>query len=61
MDTNMIFRFLDLRTPAMCATMKIQAAVKKIFADFLTDRGFVWITTPKILPGASEGGSNCFT
>ncbi|DAZ93209.1 TPA: hypothetical protein N0F65_001561 [Lagenidium giganteum] len=60
-DTRLNTRVLDLRTPANQAIMRIQAGVGRLFREFLESRNFVEIHTPKLIGGASESGSNCFT
>jgi len=58
--TRLNYRWIDLRTPANQAIMRISSAVSNIFRDFLLTRDFVEIQTPKILGGTSEGGSAVF-
>ncbi|CAG2062396.1 unnamed protein product, partial [Timema podura] len=60
-DTRLDNRVLDLRTPANQAIFRLEAGVCRLFRDILTKKGFVEIHTPKIIPAASEGGSNVFT
>ncbi|KAJ0408726.1 hypothetical protein P43SY_001950 [Pythium insidiosum] len=60
-DTRLNTRVLDLRTPANQAIMRIQSGVGRLFREFLDQRGFVEIHTPKLIGGASESGANCFT
>lgn len=60
-DTRLDNRVLDLRTPANQAIFRLEAGVCKLFRDILTNKGFVEIHTPKIIPAASEGGANVFT
>jgi aspartyl/asparaginyl-tRNA synthetase len=59
-DTRLDYRWIDLRTPANQAIMRISSGVCGLFREFLTARDFVEIQTPKILGGASEGGSSVF-
>lgn len=61
MDTRLNSRVMDLRTPANQAIFRIQAGVCRFFRQFFTERGFTEIHTPKLIGGASEGGSNCFS
>ncbi|KAI9921651.1 hypothetical protein PsorP6_000116 [Peronosclerospora sorghi] len=61
LETRLNSRPLDLRTPANQCIMRIQAAVGQLFREFLNQRDFVEIHTPKIVGGASESGANCFT
>ena len=59
-DTRLDNRVLDLRTPANQAIFRLQAAVGLLFRECLNERGFVEIHTPKLIAGASEGGSSVF-
>lgn len=59
-DTRLDYRWIDLRTPANNAIMRLSSAVCTLFREFLLSRDFVEIQTPKILGGASEGGSSVF-
>lgn len=54
-------RWLDLRTPANQAIFRIESMVGHLFRENLMSKGFVEIHTPKIIGGASEGGSEVFT
>mmetsp|Transcript_7990 Transcript_7990/g.12163 ORF Transcript_7990/g.12163 Transcript_7990/m.12163 type:complete len:600 (-) Transcript_7990:107-1906(-) len=60
LDTRLNHRVIDLRTPASQAIMRIKAKTALLFANFLDNEGFVGIQTPKLLGGASEGGSSVF-
>lgn len=60
LDTRLNHRVIDLRTSANQAIFKIQAAVCELFREFLLQRYFTEIHSPKIIPAASEGGSNVF-
>jgi len=60
-ETRFTNRWIDLRTPANQAIMRISSGVCALFREFLLERSFVEIQTPKILGGASEGGSAVFT
>jgi aspartyl-tRNA synthetase len=53
-------RWLDLRTPANQAIFRIESMVGHFFRQTLVSRGFVEIHTPKLIGGASEGGSDVF-
>ena len=59
-DMRLDNRFLDLRTPANQAIFRIQSAVCRLFRESLSSKNFTEIHTPKIIPGASEGGSSVF-
>jgi aspartyl-tRNA synthetase len=54
-------RWLDLRTPANQAIFRIESMVGLLFREFLTQHNFIEIHTPKLIGGASEGGSDVFT
>lgn len=54
-------RWIDLRTPANQAIFRIESMVGCLFREFLISKDFVEIHTPKIIGGASEGGSEVFT
>lgn len=61
MDHRLNFRWIDTRTAANQAIFRIQHGVAHLFREFLDQRGFVEIHTPKLLGGASESGSSVFT
>lgn len=54
------YRWLDLRTPANQAIFRIESMVGCLFRECLMHKGFVEIHTPKLIGGASEGGSDVF-
>eukprot|EP01083_Nonionella_stella_P113790 335742_1 len=53
-------RWIDLRTNAKHAIFRISSGVGHFFREFFYKKGFVEIHTPKIIPGASEGGASVF-
>lgn len=53
-------RYIDLRTPINQALLRISSGVCMFFREFLIERDFTEIHTPKLLAGTSEGGSNVF-
>eukprot|EP01053_Blabericola_migrator_P005252 Blabericola_migrator_1__5251@NODE_26_length_20894_cov_127_933788_g23_i0_p6_GENE_NODE_26_length_20894_cov_127_933788_g23_i0NODE_26_length_20894_cov_127_933788_g23_i0_p6_ORF_typecomplete_len561_score125_08tRNAsynt_2/PF00152_20/2_3e03tRNAsynt_2/PF00152_20/7_7e100tRNA_anticodon/PF01336_25/6_2e09tRNAsynt_2d/PF01409_20/10tRNAsynt_2d/PF01409_20/0_18Borrelia_P83/PF05262_11/0_038Cwf_Cwc_15/PF04889_12/0_053RNA_pol_Rpc4/PF05132_14/0_11CagX/PF03524_15/1_4rRNA_processing/PF08524_11/3_5DUF4464/PF14713_6/5_4_N len=53
-------RVLDLRTLANQAILRVSSAVCLLFRQSLLSKGFLEIHTPKLIGGASEGGSNVF-
>jgi aspartyl-tRNA synthetase len=55
------YRWLDLRTPANQSIFRIESMVGCLFRECLMSKGFVEIHTPKLIGGASEGGSDVFT
>ncbi|KAM9893967.1 hypothetical protein OXX69_011518 [Metschnikowia pulcherrima] len=60
LDTRLDARVIDLRTPTNQAIFRIQHGISALFREFLSNRRFTEIHTPKILGAASEGGSNVF-
>lgn len=54
-------RWMDLRAPANNAIMRIQSAMCQLFREFLYQRGFCEIHTPKLIAGESESGAGVFT
>jgi aspartyl-tRNA synthetase len=60
LDTRLNHRIIDLRSLTNHAIFKVQAGVSKLFREFLDNRGFTEIHTPKLLGAASEGGANFF-
>ncbi|XP_005095117.1 aspartate--tRNA ligase, cytoplasmic [Aplysia californica] len=59
-DTRLDNRILDLRTTTSQSIFRLEAGVCRLFRDYLTEKGFVEIHTPKIISAASEGGANVF-
>ncbi|KAL8425222.1 hypothetical protein Efla_006540 [Eimeria flavescens] len=60
LDTRLDNRCFELRVPAMRATARAVSFASKFAKDYLFSRDFVEIHSPKIIPGASEGGASCF-
>ena len=54
-DNALNFRWIDTRTPANQAIFRIQSGVCQLFRQFLLDKDFIEIHTPKLIGGASEG------
>ena len=61
LSTRLNYRWIDVRTPAHQSILRIQSHVCNLFRQFLYERDFVEVHTPKLNGGASEGGANCFT
>lgn len=55
------YRWLDLRTPANQSIFRIESMVGCLFRECLINKGFIEIHSPKLIGGASEGGSDVFT
>lgn len=60
LDTRLDWRVLDLRNPKNLAIMKIESKFMEGMEDYLRSNGFIQISTPAILGGTSEGGSEVF-
>jgi len=60
MDTRIDSRFLDVRKPRVRAIFAIRSAVTCAATEFLHSRGYINITTPKIVAAATEGGTELF-
>lgn len=58
--TRLDNRVFDLRIPTNQAIMRIQSGVGRFFREFLYNKEFVEIHSPKIIPGVSEGGTEVF-
>lgn len=59
-DVRLDNRVLDLRTYLSQAIFRIQSEVCRLVREFLSERDFIEIHTPKLLPGASESGATVF-
>ena len=59
-DTALNFRWIDTRTQASQAIFRINHGVCALFREYFTNKGFTEIHTPKLIYGASEGGSSVF-
>ena len=60
LDTVLKHRAISLRNPEIRSVFKVQAEIMTAFRDFLMDRGFTEISTPKIVSSATEGGAELF-
>ena len=59
-DTRLNNRVMDLRTLANQSIFRIQSGVCQLFREFLVQKDFIEIHSPKIVASASEGGSSVF-
>ena len=59
-EIRLNYRWLDLRTPANQGIFRIESMVGCLFRECLIKKGFVEVHTPKLIGGASEGGSEVF-
>ena len=53
-------RWLDLRVPSNNAMMRIRSGVTQLFREALLKEQILEIQTPKLIAGASKGGSEVF-
>ncbi|KAI9008277.1 hypothetical protein BC832DRAFT_553613 [Gaertneriomyces semiglobifer] len=60
LDTRLDNRPIDLRTITNHAVFRMQHGICKLFREYLEQKNFVEIHTPKLLGAASEGGANVF-
>ncbi|RZN38128.1 MAG: aspartate--tRNA(Asn) ligase [Methanophagales archaeon ANME-1-THS] len=60
LDTRLDARFMDLRSERTKHIFIIRSQVLKAIRDFLNERGFIEINTPKIVSAATEGGTALF-
>ncbi len=60
LDTRLNNRVLDLRTVTNQAILRLQSGVCTFFRQFLLEKGFVEIHSPKMIAQASEGGAEVF-
>ncbi len=59
-DVRMDYRWIDLRREKNHAMLKLQTVMTASLREFLLERGFVEIHTPKLIAAASESGSDVF-
>ena len=59
-DTRLNYRFLDLRNEKNLLMFKVQTTLINAMRSFVVENNFVEIHTPKIIPTASESGSEVF-
>ena len=60
LDTLFEYRVLNVRNLQEQKIFKIRASLLRYLREFLTDREFVEINTPKLLGAATEGGAEVF-
>ena len=59
-DIRLNNRIIDLRVPTNQAIFKLQSGIGRLYREFMMKNGFTEIHTPKMIPGASEGGADVF-
>ena len=60
LDTLFEYRALNVRNLQEQKIFKIRASLLRYLREFLTEREFIEINTPKLLAGATEGGAEVF-
>lgn len=60
LDTRIKYRWLLLRNPAEKAIFLVRHSIIKAAREYLEDRGFVEVHTPKIVAAGAEGGATLF-
>ena len=61
LDTLFDYRVLNIRNIQEQKIFKIRASLTRYLREFLTEREFIEIDTPKLLAEATEGGAEVFT
>ncbi len=59
-DQRIDYRWIDLRTDKNQLMFKVQTAMVRAMREFLLERNFIEIHTPKLIGTASESGSDVF-
>lgn len=59
-DTRLDARIVDLRAPPHGSLLRLQSGVCQLYREYLYSKGFTEIHSPKLIAGASEGGSDVF-
>ncbi len=59
-DCRMDYRWIDLRRDKNALMLKLQTTLTAAMREFLVERSFVEIHTPKLIAAASESGSDVF-
>ncbi|MEM1532512.1 MAG: aspartate--tRNA(Asn) ligase [Desulfurococcaceae archaeon] len=60
LDTRVKYRYLLIRNPVERSIIKVRALVLKLAREFLENRGFIEVHTPKIVAAGAEGGATLF-
>lgn len=59
-DQRLDYRWLDLRQPKNQLIFQVQTVMAAALREYLLERHFIEIHTPKLIPAASESGSEVF-
>lgn len=60
LDTRLDARVIDLRTSTNHCIFEIQSGICALFREYLSERGFREVHSPKLIGTPSEGGANVF-
>ncbi|MEA1924928.1 MAG: aspartate--tRNA(Asn) ligase [Candidatus Altiarchaeota archaeon] len=60
MDTRLNNRFMDLRKPGISAIFRLRGAIINKSREYIMEKGFIEMCSPKIIASASEGGTDLF-
>lgn len=60
LDTRFDARFMDARKPRVSAIFQVRSSLVRTINEFFFSRGFVSISSPKIVASATEGGTELF-
>jgi len=60
LDLQLDHRVLSLRHPKVQAAFRVKAVIAQAFREFLSDRQFTEVHTPKIVATGTEGGAELF-
>jgi nondiscriminating aspartyl-tRNA synthetase len=61
LEKQLDYRSISLRSQKIRAAFKVQEEIVEAFRNYLRERGFSEIHTPKIIASSTEGGSEMFT
>ena len=60
LDTRLDYRYIDLRSDKNILMFKVQTALVRYMREYLYNKDFIEIHTPKMIGAASESGSEVF-
>ncbi|UCE81488.1 MAG: aspartate--tRNA(Asn) ligase [Methanobacteriota archaeon] len=60
LDTRLNNRFMDLRKESVRAIFRVRAVTLEGIREYLSDEGFLEVSTPKIVAAGAEGGATLF-
>ena len=61
LDKRLDCRALDLRNPKISSIFRLRSEALHNIRETLRSRGFIEVTTPKVIRSATEGGANLFS